>query len=492
MLHSAIRSITQSRNRRRGGIGRVASLIAQVHTDTSSSDDDDDEMTTTSSDDDDSEGDIWLPRNERKARSSSKKYTVADRYDSVFYKKYILPAQQHNSPFKDQNCFMYKQFRKRFHVPYELFEEIVADVKRINRIPDDKKDATGQESVILPLLVLGSLRVLATGCTFDAIEELTNVHEETHRVFFHKQFCMWGERVAHEHIQMPFDEDTLRHVAGPYNMLGLPGCVGSIDCVHLIWDKCPASIRSLCKGKNDVPTLAFEVVASHTRRILSVSQYFWGTVNDKTISRMDAAFDHFRNEGTFLREYKWNSRDADGNLVDHKGVYMICDGGYNNWPCLTCPYKHQALGSSMEKWSKRVESVRKDVECVFGSLKKRFLLLKHPIRLHCPYSIERAFVTCCLIHNLIHNFDGWDEWEVEYGALEQIGEDVAATSPYAFANAGVRSQNRDEYGVLDDDEPGGDQHDGPNDDGAQFYYRRSCLIDHLTYYLMDGLMARRR
>lgn len=494
MLHTTTRRTLTSHNNngsnRTRGIGRVAALLIAVD-DTS----DDDETITSSSDDDEVERDIWLPQNERKARSKSKHYSVADRYDSVFYKKYLLPAAQENSPFQHQESVIYKKFRKRFRVPYELFQEIVTDIRRVNDIKDERHDATGQESVDLSLMVLGSIRVLASGCTFDAIEELTNVSQETHRVFFHKQFCRWAESVAPEHIQMPHDEVSLRHVSGPYEIVGLPGCIGSVDCVHLVWDKCPASIRSLCKGKNDVPTLAFEVVASHTRRILSVSQYFWGTVNDKTISRMDAAFDLFRDEGSFLTEYVWHSRDINGNIVQHKGVYMICDGGYNNWPCLTCPYKHQAPGSSLESWSKRVESVRKDVECVFGSLKKRFLLLKHPIRLHCPHSIERAFVACCLLHNLLHDYDGWDEWEVEYGGLEEIAETIAGASRYAFALAGVRSDNRAQYGIDDDDDES--QHNDHDvhmnaDDDSKFHHRRSCLIDHFTYCSSEGLRARRR
>ena len=70
-------------------------------------------------------------------------------------------------------------------------------------------------------------------------------------------------------------------------MLGLPGCLGSIDCVHLVWNNCPVGITSQCKGKEKCPTVAFQVVVTHTRKIISKSQAFYGTVNDKTICHYD-------------------------------------------------------------------------------------------------------------------------------------------------------------------------------------------------------------
>ena len=85
----------------------------------------------------------------------------------------------------------------------------------------------------IELLVLGSLRIVGSGCTFDAIEELTNVSEETHRVFFHNKFCAWGDRVFPEHVHQPKTEDEIKNVLALYKRIGLPGCAGSIDwCVH--------------------------------------------------------------------------------------------------------------------------------------------------------------------------------------------------------------------------------------------------------------------
>jgi hypothetical protein len=48
------------------------------------------------------------------------------------------------------------------------------------------------------------------------------------------------------------------------------------------------------------------------------------------------------------------------------------------------------------KWSGKVESVRKDIEGVFGILKRRFKFLKNFNNLHNPGAIDNAlFVVPC-------------------------------------------------------------------------------------------------
>ena len=45
--------------------------------------------------------------------------------------------------------------------------------------------------------------------------------------------------------------------------------------------------------------------------------------------------------------------EVDGKIIaQHKGLYFICDGGYNTWVCLMCPFKDQPPGTDIEKWCK--------------------------------------------------------------------------------------------------------------------------------------------
>jgi hypothetical protein len=77
------------------------------------------------------------------------------------------------------------------------------------------------------------------------------------------------------------------------------------------------------------------------------------------------------------------------------------------WPCMMLPVKSGRAGSPLSKWAGMIESVRKDIECVFGILKKRFHYLKTFNRLRKQKDIDIAFTTCCITHNILLKSDGW-------------------------------------------------------------------------------------
>lgn len=60
-----------------------------------------------------------------------------------------------------------------------------------------------------------------------------------------------------------------------------------------------------------------------------------------------------------------------------------------------------------------MESVRKDVECFFGILKGRFRILKLPILYRDKKAIDNVFFACCILHNILHAYDGLDELEAD-------------------------------------------------------------------------------
>ena len=224
----------------------------------------------------------------RKKRGSNI-YTVEDRENSLFRVKYLPYSDIELSLLRNECSPQGNKFRRRFRIPYVIFEYIRDDIIELYYADRKTTDSRGREVVDIQLLVLGALRYIATGCTFDALDELTCVSAETHRVFVRDVFSSWGRHAAKEHIKLPDSDEEIRHVVGMYERSGHPGCIGSVDCVHVVWDKCNAGMRSLCCGKEKVPTLVFEVVCSHTKRILHVSKWFAGTISDKTIAKIDPA-----------------------------------------------------------------------------------------------------------------------------------------------------------------------------------------------------------
>ena len=82
----------------------------------------------------------------------------------------------------------------------------------------------------------------------------------------------------------PRTPDEIEFDQKQYEHIGLPGCVGSADVVHVRWKRCPAAYCALACGKEGLPSVAYEVVVDHFHRILSVTKVFFGSFNDKTIA----------------------------------------------------------------------------------------------------------------------------------------------------------------------------------------------------------------
>jgi hypothetical protein len=174
-----------------------------------------------------------------------------------------------------------------FRVPYDLFVSLVrtSNTRWWTEWTPDKVDAAGKLVSSLELKVLGALYILGNGATQFQVSVQTNLSEEVHRTFF----LSWISKMSSikgEYIFMPATDDQFERVVGEYSARGLPGCVGSVDCVHVGWDKCPSQYHNMFTGKEGFPSIAYEVICTSRKFIQSVSVgHPPGSRNDKHIVR---------------------------------------------------------------------------------------------------------------------------------------------------------------------------------------------------------------
>jgi hypothetical protein len=167
----------------------------------------------------------------------------------------------------------------------------------------------------------------------------------------------------------------------------------------------------------------------HTKRIHAATQGMVGSENDKTIVRFDAVVQKIRS-GELYGDVKYTLLTASGEQYTETGPYLICDGGYHKWNMLMCPCA-PPYGEWESRWTEKLVSVRKDVEGCFGILKRRFSFLEVGVRIADKDTIDNAFFTACIIHNMLLKYDGLDKlWEEditfaeEEGLLMKLDEDV--------------------------------------------------------------------
>ena len=95
--------------------------------------------------------------------------------------------------------------------------------------------------------------------------------------------------ICDEYIYMPKDNATCRRVVGEYTARrAFPGCIGSVDCVHIGWDRCPTQYTNLYTGKEGFASIAYNVICTSRKFIQSITVGHPGTRNDKHIVRTDA------------------------------------------------------------------------------------------------------------------------------------------------------------------------------------------------------------
>ena len=329
-------------------------------------------------------------------------------------------------------------FRTRFRVPFPLFERLV-QLTRENRWFSENPDASGRKGAPLELKILGVLRVLGRGYCFDGIEELSFISAECNRMFFHTFCDLFSKKYFDVYCNAPMSDAEIKKTLSVYDRLGFPGCIGSTDCVHLRWERCPVGDRSLHKGKEGYPSISYEVTVDHTSKIIAATKGFPGAKNDKTIVRFDG-FVSAIHDGDLYSNVSYKMCEDTGEEYIEKGCYLLVDGGYHKWRCLQCPLKHSAIPKE-SLWSEWAESVRKDVECTFGSLKGRFRCLKVPIFYNTREVVDNMFFTCCILHNLLLTIDGLDSrWEKDINYAGRDGEH-AAEDMYIFRQHLSRVRN---------------------------------------------------
>ena len=167
-----------------------------------------------------------------------------------------------------------KNFRRRFRLPYDKYLELLQKVKA-NTIFESHMGTSGKNQTKakpIELLVLGSLRYLGRGWTFDVLEENTGIGEEMFRQFFHK-FIEFGSTVLHdEFVITPSKSNphTSTHQR-EFNKAGCHGAIGSTDAVHVTLKKVQRTVRNAHLGWKLLHTArTYNVTVNRRRRILSL------------------------------------------------------------------------------------------------------------------------------------------------------------------------------------------------------------------------------
>ena len=155
-----------------------------------------------------------------------------------------------------------------------LFLKIVAALSEWSPYFTDRLDCVGREGLSPIQKCTAAIKMLAYGTPADQLDDNLKIAASTALEclgnFAKGVIHVFGE----EYLRGP-RTDEVEHLLQVAEARGFPGMLGSIDCMHWQWEKCPVGWRGqFTRGDKGVPTMILEAVASKDLRIWHA---FFGT-----------------------------------------------------------------------------------------------------------------------------------------------------------------------------------------------------------------------
>jgi Plant transposon protein len=283
-------------------------------------------------------------------------------------------------------------FARRFRMLRAVFDRIYTAVCTRPEF-ERKTDALGKEGLHPVQRVLAALRMLAYGTAADSVDEYVRISEssalESLRRFCNAVCDTFGE----EYGRQPTEND-LRRILAINEMRGFPGCLGSIDCQHWKWERCPVAFAGQFSGKEKKPTVVLEAIADGELWLWHAYFGCPGSLNDLNVLNMSTTMASIL-EGKHPPRFTFV---VDGN--EYTTPYYLADGIYPSWAIFIKSLKN-STSPEVVRFSSAQEAMRKYVERAFRVLIARFHILKRPCLLRDRKTMATMMRACIIMRNMI-------------------------------------------------------------------------------------------
>jgi hypothetical protein len=125
--------------------------------------------------------------------------------------------------------------------------------------------------------------------------------------------------------------DNIARLLEVVEQRGFLGMLGSIDCMHREWKKCPTTLHDQFRGHHKKHTIILEAIASYDRLIWHVFFRTPGSCNDINVLHRSPVFDNPARGSAPEVHFTVN-----GN--DYNMGYYLADGIYPPWATLISDY----------------------------------------------------------------------------------------------------------------------------------------------------------
>ena len=293
-----------------------------------------------------------------------------------------------------------KDFYDVFRITRSRFQRIMEDLCNSgDPFYLNTKDCFGNEVASVEARILLPLKCLAFGVPAKAFSDYFQVSITFGRECVRHFWFKMREVYQGEYLRRPTEADVkaiTRLHASVHN--GAHGMLGSLDCMHTYWNKCPVAWQgSYRKGTGNLPSIVLEAACDHHLWFWHASYGYAGTLNDINILNLSPLMEGFL-DGSFeeLEDYvtPYKIGDEEFNIL-----YFLVDGIYPTYSRFVKSIR-EPVGNEEKNFSAFQESARKDIERAFGVLQSKFQYIHRPINLMELQGIATMVSTCIILHNM--------------------------------------------------------------------------------------------
>ncbi|KAJ9543663.1 hypothetical protein OSB04_023370 [Centaurea solstitialis] len=318
--------------------------------------------------------------------------------------------------FSNNPVYNEEDFKRRFRMTRRLFLRIVNDLEREIEYFKQHWDARGVKGFSALQKCTSAIRQLAYGSASDASDEYLRMSETTSRDCL-ENFCKCIIYLyMRQYLRKPTASDIQRIYAMHEQVHGLPGMLGSIDCMHWAWKNCPVAWRGqFHRGDHAGPTVILEAVASYDEWIWHAFFGVPGATNDIIVVNQSPVFNDL-----FKDKAPDSSFVANGTHYNHG--YYLADGIYPEWTTFVKAFRYPHDDERRIHFKERQESARKDIERTFATLQSKWHMVKRPARVWTRTKLQEIMYTCIILHNMIHEDEGISNYP--FDPTEVLPEDI--------------------------------------------------------------------
>lgn len=335
-----------------------------------------------------------------------------------------------------------KQFERTFRLRRSFVDPMLNNLAHHDSFWTITVNAAGRESISPLVKFLTAQKLICYGVSFSAFRDYYQMGESTARLCMSKlcRGIVECDAISEFYLRYPSKHDARRITALHKRLHGVPGMMGSLDVTKVIWTSCPTAWRGQFEGKEGIPTISLEAVASADLWIWHSAFGFPGTLNDLNIWDQSPLFASMIDGTHDELDFPFYIGGQEFNRL-----FYLVDGIY---PLLArfLPSVKDPTTAVSKHFATLQEAWRKAVERAFGVWKKKFQAIGNKVTLEKRDDIFYLVKATIVMHNMMVEARNADD-EVESDSFYETAAPNTSVADGSDGAAGEDNGNGNDMDV---------------------------------------------